>query len=254
MNAGAVVVVGGTAGLGREVARHYLDRGRDVVISGRDPDRAATVAGKLERQVRDLLPGAGAGRDPSGPGQGGGKARGVGLDLTRPAAIPPALAEVPQVGHLVLAGIDRGTNSIDDYDVAQATALATQKLVGYLEVVHALRSRLPDDASIVVFGGQARIRPYPGSTMVSTVNGGVIGMVRTLSVELAPIRVNSIHPGIVGDSPFWADKPAQVLENFRSGTLTGRLATMADVVGAVAFLLENPSANGVDLALDGGWR
>lgn len=79
-------------------------------------------------------------------------------------------------------------------------------------------------------------------------------MVRTLSVELAPIRVNSIHPGIVGDSPFWADKPAQVLENFRSGTLTGKLATVSDVVNATVFLLENSSVNGVDLVVDGGWR
>lgn len=154
----------------------------------------------------------------------------------------------------MLSAIDRGLNTIDGFDPAQAAALATQKLVGYLEVVHTLRSRLTPDAAIVIFGGQARVRPYPGSTVVSTVNGGVVGMVRTLSVELAPIRVNAIHPGIVGDSPFWAEKPAQVLETFQSGTLTGRLATMADVVWAVAFLLENPSVNGVDLVVDGGWR
>jgi NAD(P)-dependent dehydrogenase (short-subunit alcohol dehydrogenase family) len=76
-------------------------------------------------------------------------------------------------------------------------------------------------------------------------------MPRTLSVELAPSRVNSIHPGIVGDSPFWAGK---TLDAVVASTLTGRLATMAEVVGASIFLLENSSANGVDLVLDGGWR
>jgi NAD(P)-dependent dehydrogenase (short-subunit alcohol dehydrogenase family) len=231
MNAGAVVVIGGTGGLGQEIAKHYLERGRDVVISGRDLAQAAVVAAGL-----------------------GGKALGIGLDLSQPDRINEALADVGPVAHLVLSAIDRGTNSVDDYDIAQAANLATQKLVGYIEVVHALRSRLADDSSIVVFGGQARVRPYPGSTMVSTVNGGVIGMVRTLSVELAPIRVNSIHPGIVGDSPFWKDKPAAVLEAFQSGTLTGRLASMSDVVSATTFLLENTSVNGVDLAVDGGWR
>lgn len=227
----AVVVIGGTGGLGREIARHYLDAGSDVVLSGREQARADAVASEL-----------------------GGKARGIALDLSQPHAIAAALQDVGPVSRLVLSGIDRGTNSVDDYDVAQAVDLVTQKLVGYTEVVHALRSRLADDSAIVVFGGQARVRPYPGSTMVSTVNAGVAGMVRTMSVELAPIRVNSLHPGIVGDSPFWADKPPQVLENFRAGTLTGRLATMADVVGATTFLLENPSVNGVDLVVDGGWR
>jgi NAD(P)-dependent dehydrogenase (short-subunit alcohol dehydrogenase family) len=231
MNAGAVVVIGGTGGLGREIAKHYLEQGREVVISGRDPAQAADAATDL-----------------------GGKAQGIGLELSRPDRIGAALAGVGPVAHLVLSAIDRGTNSIDNYDIAQAVHLVTQKLVGYTEVVHALRSRLADDSSIVVFGGQARVRPYPGSTMVTTVNGGVIGMVRALSVELAPIRVNSIHPGIVGDSPFWKDKPPQVLEAFRSGTLTGRLASMSDVVSATAFLLENPSVNGVDLVVDGGWR
>jgi NAD(P)-dependent dehydrogenase (short-subunit alcohol dehydrogenase family) len=88
---------------------------------------------------------------------------------------------------------------------------------------------------------------------VSTVNGGVMGMVHTLAVELAPIRVNAVHPGIVGDSPFWSSKPAAVLDGVRSRTPIGRLASMADVAGAVEFLLENPAVNGVNLNVDGGW-
>ena len=231
MSERSVVVIGGTGGLGREIVAHYAAAGWEVVLSGRDRDRAEQIASTFD-----------------------GKVRGISLDLAEPHSISESLRDVGAVTYLVLAGIDRGTNSVDDYDVVQGVNLATQKLVGYVEAVHALRSGLSEEGSILTFGGQARVRPYPGSTMVSTVNGGVIGMVRTLSVELAPIRVNSIHPGIVGDSPFWAEKPAQVLENFRSGTLTGQLATMADVVSASVFLLENRSVNGVDLVVDGGWR
>jgi NAD(P)-dependent dehydrogenase (short-subunit alcohol dehydrogenase family) len=227
---GAVLVIGGTGGLGREIATHYLGAGHEVVLTGRDQGRADAVAAEL-----------------------GGGARGLAVDLSKPDTMGPALEGLGPVSRLVLSAIDRGANSVDEFDVVQATTLTVQKLVGYVEVVHTLRSRLSEDCSIVVFGGQARVRPYPGSTVVSTVNGGVIGMVRTLSVELAPIRVNSIHPGIVGDSPFWAGKPAEVLENFRSRTLTGKLATMADVVNATTFLLENRSVNGMDLVVDGGW-
>ncbi len=110
----------------------------------------------------------------------------------------------------MLAAIDRDQNTVADYDIVRAIRLVTLKLVGYTEVVHTLRPRLTDDASIVLFGGMAKERPYPGSTTVTTVNGGVVGLTRTLVEELKPLRVNSIHPGVVGDSPYWAEKPAAV--------------------------------------------
>jgi NAD(P)-dependent dehydrogenase (short-subunit alcohol dehydrogenase family) len=113
---------------------------------------------------------------------------------------------------------------------------------------------MSSDASIVVFGGRAKDRPYPGSTTVSTVNGGVDGLVRTMALELAPIRVNALHPGIIGDSPFWAGKPDAVLDAYRSRTPGGQLATMADVVDAVDFLLRNRGVTGASLYVDCGWE
>jgi NAD(P)-dependent dehydrogenase (short-subunit alcohol dehydrogenase family) len=65
--------------------------------------------------------------------------------------------------------------------------------------------------------------------------------------------VNSIHPGVVGDSPFWSEKPAAVAK-YTSETPTGRLATMSEVAAAVVFLLENRAVNGVELIVDGGWH
>ena len=229
-DAGAVVVVGGTRAIGREIVRHFADGGREVILTGRDPSHVEEAAGEF-----------------------GDNVRGVTFDLAEPHDIAPALADVGMVAYLVLAAIDRDDNSVRDYDIDRAIRLATLKLVGYAEVVHALVDRLEEDAALVLFGGMAKERPYPGSTTVSTVNGGVVGLTRTLVEELRPIRVNAIHPGIVGDSAFWAEKPAAV-ENYRSQTPTGRLACMADIVHAVVFLLENPSVNGVDLIVDGGWH
>ncbi|MGH8928406.1 MAG: SDR family oxidoreductase, partial [Acidimicrobiia bacterium] len=120
----------------------------------------------------------------------------------------------------------------------------------YTEVIHALSTRFTEHGSIVLFGGQARERPYPGSTTVTTVNGGVTAMVRTLALQLAPIRVNAIHPGIVGDSPFWVNKD---LSGVMARTPGGRLVTMGDITDAVVFLLENRGTNGVNLNVDGGW-
>jgi NAD(P)-dependent dehydrogenase (short-subunit alcohol dehydrogenase family) len=224
------VVVGGTSGLGLEFARHRSTLGDDVVLTGRDGARAKEVAASV-----------------------GERARGVALDLSLPHTIAAALADVGPVDNLVIAAIERDANTVADYDVDRATRLATIKLIGYTEVVHTLLPRMRQDSAVVLFGGRAKDRPYPGSTTVSTVNGAVVGMVNSLALEIAPIRVNAIHPGIVGDSPFWADKPAAVLDAYRSRTPTGRLATMADIVGAVDFLLTNRSVNAVNLYVDGGW-
>ena len=125
----------------------------------------------------------------------------------------------------MVAAIERDQNSIADYDVDRATRLAMLKLVGYTEVVHALLPRMNDESSVVLFGGRAKDRPYPGSVTVSTVNGGVVGLVNALALEMAPIRVNALHPGIVGDSPFWSGKPEGVLDGYVSRTPTRRLAT-----------------------------
>jgi NAD(P)-dependent dehydrogenase (short-subunit alcohol dehydrogenase family) len=230
MAEGAVVVIGGTSGIGREVARFYAGQGRDVVVSGRDAQRARAVAAEI-----------------------GGRTGGIGLELAEPESIATRLRSVGPVEHLVVAAIERDENTARDYDVARAIRLATLKLVGYTEVVHVLLDRMGASSSVVLFGGLAKDRPYPGSTTVTTVNGGIATLVHTLAVELAPIRVNAVHPAIVGDSPYWSSKPAAVLEGFRSRTPLGRLVSMRDVVGAVAFLLENPSVTGVNLPVDGGW-
>lgn len=227
-----MVVVGGTSGIGAGLARAYAARGSDVVITGRSDERCAEAARGID-----------------GPGSVDWRA----LDLAEPDRIAPCLDGVGPVERLVLAAIERDQNAVADYDVRRATRLVTLKLVGYTEVVHVLASRLTGTASILLFGGQALRRPYPGSTTITTVNGGVEGLVRTLAVQLAPTRVNGIHPGIVGDTPEWSGKPAAVLDGVRARTPLGRLVTTDEVVDASIFLLENGAVNGVNLEVDGGW-
>ncbi len=227
---GAVVVVGGTRAIGLEIVKHYAAAGREVVLTGQADENVAAA-------VREA----------------GNGVRGVTFDLAKPHHIAPGLADVGPVRYLVLAAIDRDANSVREYNMDGAIRLMMLKLVGYTEVVHTLLSRLDHESAIVLFGGMAKERPYPGSTTVSTVNGGIAGLTRTLVEELKPVRVNSIHPGIVGDSPFWAAKPA-VVESYASQTPMGRLASMRDIVHATAFLLENRAVNGVELIVDCGWH
>lgn len=230
MDRAATVIIGGTAGLGRDLAALCLERGERVVIAGRERERCAEVAGSL-----------------------GAACESVALDLSQPQTIAASLQGIGPVRRLALVAIARDENSAREYDLERAIHLVTLKLVGYTEVVHRLLPQMDTDSSIVIYGGQAQARPYPGSTTVSTVNGGVIGMVRTLAVELAPIRVNAIHPGVVGDSPYWDGKPAGVLEPVAARTPIGRLTKMREISEAALFLLDNGAVNGVNLAADGGW-
>jgi len=227
---GAVVVVGGTRAIGLELVKHYRARGDEVILTGRNQANldAALAAVPGTRAIR--------------------------FDLAEPQAIADALRDVGPVSRLALVAIDRDTNTIRDYDLEKALHLVTLKLVGFTTVVHTLLDRLdPATSSILLFGGMAKERPYPGSTTVTTVNAGVVGITRTLVKELAPMRVNSLHPGVVGDSPYWAGKQAAI-DLYTSETPIGRLATMAEIVDAAVFLLENGAVNGVELLVDGGWH
>jgi NAD(P)-dependent dehydrogenase (short-subunit alcohol dehydrogenase family) len=199
------VIIGGTRGIGRDLAERIAATGKPVVISGRTVESANETASSIGATV--------------------------------------------SVDQLVIAAIERDANGVKDYDVVGATRLAVLKLVGYTEVVHTLLDRLTPDAAIVLFGGLAMMRPYPGSTTVTTVNGGISSMVRTLASELAPIRVNALHPGIVGDSPEWS---AKNLDLVVSRTPIGRTVTMAEITDATLFLLTNGGVNGVNLMVDGG--
>lgn len=221
------VVLGGTSGIGKEIVKTLAAKGTTVYLSGRSMATATAAADEI-----------------------GLGTIGIAVDLSEPDTIAAALANIPSVDHLIIPAIERDANTIADYNIARAIRLVTLKLVGYSEAIHTLLGRFTPDASIVLFGGLAMQRPYPGSTTVSTVNGGVVGLVNSLTTELGPVRINAIHPGIIGDSPYWEDKDNSHIIN---RTPLGRLVTMQEVVDSVEFLLNNGGVNGVNLAMDGGW-
>ncbi len=233
MSERTIVVVGGTSGIGLELVKKLVAEGDRVVMTGRDQERTEEIAATVD-----------------------GNVTGLALDISEPTSIAGQLASLGQVHGLVLAAIERDANTAREYNIERAIRLTTLKLVGYTQVVHTLLDRLEPsvDTGIVLFGGRAKDAPYPGSTTVSTINGGVAGLINTLALELAPIRVNAIHPGIIGDSPFWSDKPAGVLEAYESRTPGGKLATMADIVDSTLFLLRNKGVSAVNLNVDRGWR
>ena len=94
---GCIVVVGGTEGIGKELARYYAGTGRETVLSGRDAARAEAVAAEI-----------------------GGAARGIALDLAKPKTIRDALASVGPVRYLAIVAIQRDDNTIRDFNIDRA--------------------------------------------------------------------------------------------------------------------------------------
>ena len=225
----SVLVIGGTGGIGFAIAKFYADRGSKVVITGRDAERTQGVAKEV-----------------------GGNTRGIALDVAEPERVEKALESIEHIDFLALVAVERDYNSAREYDIARARRIVTMKLIGYTEVAHTLYPRMGAGASAVLFGGLASERPYPGSTSITTVNGAVSSLIRTLAVELAPVRFNAIHPGIISDSPAWRDK-LDAIKNIEKRTPGGRLATTGDVVHSVDFLFTNRGVNGINLVIDGGW-
>jgi NAD(P)-dependent dehydrogenase (short-subunit alcohol dehydrogenase family) len=228
-----VVVVGGTSGIGLPLARAAHALGCKLTVTGRGAERVAGVAKSI---------GAGV--------------TGRHVELDDAASIRAGLADGPPIDHLVLVPIDQLATSIKDFNVAGANKALQVKLTGYIEAVHTLLPRLKPTSSIVLFGGLAKAKPYPMSTMITVANAGLVGVMKSMVIELAPIRVNSVSPGLVADSPKW-DATVKAETNAFINAMVARtpsryLTTMHDVIHAVFFLLDNRAVNGVDLELDGG--
>ena len=222
----SLVIGGASDGVGGLIARRFAERGDEVIITSRDTARAQAATKEI-----------------------GGNTRGLAVDLSQPKTLAAALETVPDLDNVVITAMESVPIMLADLDIDAAIRSVTIKLVGYAEAVRVLCGRLRPGASVVLFGGLAKERPYPGSTMVTTFNAGLTGLVKTLAAEIAPHRVNAVHPALIGDSPKWRD-----VTNHPHITATpiGRLVTMEEVADATDFLLRNAGMNAHDLYIDGG--
>src|ERR1700753_28422 len=129
MEGAATVIIGGTAGLGRDLAELCLEQGHRVVIAGRDETRCADIAAGLHPECEH-----------------------VALDLSDPESIAAALASLDSVRPVALVSSARDENTVRAYSIEAAIRLTPWKLVGYPEVVPQLLPRMSGDGSVVIYG------------------------------------------------------------------------------------------------------
>jgi NAD(P)-dependent dehydrogenase (short-subunit alcohol dehydrogenase family) len=229
-----IVVIGGTRGLGFEVAKAAAAQGARVTITGRDAEFARARAAEIGPEVTGAV-----------------------CELTDWDSIGRLFDSFDVVDHLVLTALDRDHNTINDFRPDDCARTSLMKTVGYATAVNKAIPKFSDDASVVMFSGLSMWRPVPGSTTISMANAGIIGLVNSLTLEIAPVRVNALTPGVVSGTAAVeeADKVrADWYEAMRLRTPAKRLPTPDDVVATTMLLLTNRGINGANLVVDGGMR
>ena len=215
-----LVVIGGSSGIGRATARAARNRGWDVVVASRDPERT-----DLDVET-------------------------VTLDVTDRDAVRRVFQELGPIDHLVSTTVARAGGPVRELDLDAARQAFETKLWGPLSAIQSAQVQ----RSIVLISGVAAWTPMVGGAATAAVNGAIEALVRTLAVELAPVRVNAVSPGII-DTPTWPPERRDALFSHLSSTLpVGRIGGPEEIAQAILFLLENDFTTGSVLHVDGGHR
>jgi NAD(P)-dependent dehydrogenase (short-subunit alcohol dehydrogenase family) len=228
-----VIVLGGTSGIGWEVARQAAGLGAQVTI-------ASSSAERVRKAVADL----------------GGPAEGHALDLTDEAAIQAFFQKTGAFDHLVFtAGDSLNLNPLASADLQQARRAFEVRYWGALAAAKYGSAQIRTGGSIVLTTGIAGARPRKGWVFGASVCGAMNALTRALAMELAPIRVNAVSPGIVRTN-LWQNIPEQDREKMFAGagaTLpVGRVGEPSDIARAYLFLMQEGYSTGQVVVVDGG--
>jgi NAD(P)-dependent dehydrogenase (short-subunit alcohol dehydrogenase family) len=231
-----VVIIGGSSGIGLETARLALAEGASLTIAGRSEDR-------LQRAAESLVATGNSDR-----------LRTVVADVAEEPSIQALFASETHVDHLFLPAGELRPGGGDALGT-ELEGLRSIFEVRLLGVARAVRRAKPlmDGGSITLMSGLYSTRPAAGGAIAAAAVAGVEGMTRALALDLAPIRVNAVAPGLI-DTPLW-DVFGPQRETFaaRAAKLpVGRIGRPEEVAEAVLFLMTNGFVTGTVLAIDGG--
>ena len=228
-----VILLGGSSGIGYAVAEYALAEGARVVIG-------SSHAGRVDAAVAAL----------------GTKAEGNALDLADEAAIEAFFNGVGSFDHLVFtAGDSLKLGEIGATDLSLARRAFDIRYWGALAAVKYGAPRIVQGGSIVLTTGVAALRPRSGWAFGASVCGAMEALTRALAVELAPLRVNAVSPGLIATN-LWQNMSEEdrreMYEQAGKHLPVGRVGEARDVAGAYLFLMESAFATGQTVVVDGG--
>ncbi|HXO82898.1 MAG TPA: SDR family oxidoreductase [Mycobacterium sp.] len=225
-----ILVVGRGSGIARAVALRARSEGARVIVAGRD--RA-----KLANSYDD--PGISADT----------------IDITDDQSIAALADRVGRVDHVVSTASARARGKLADLQRQNLLQSFDTKVIGPTMLAKHFASQINPGGSFVLFSGVHAFKLNVGYLGVGITNGAVDFLARWLAVELAPIRVNAISPGVI-DTGAWDamgdDGKRDYFEHIAAHNPAGRIGTPDDIAAAVLFAMTNTFMTGVTLKIDGG--
>src|ERR1700726_2689991 len=228
-----VVVVGGSSGIGLAVAQQAASQGAKVIIVSRNAER-------VQKAVECIS----------------GEAQGQAVNVSDEGAVATFFAKLGSFDHLVFtAGDTLQLNELVAADLTKARHAFELRYWAALAAVKYASPHIRKDGSIVLTTGVAGRRPHKGWTVVASICGTIEALTRALAVELAPIRVNAVCPGVVRTN-LWqsmdADAREQLFESAGKRLLVGRVGEACEIAHAYLFLMQEGYSTGQTVVLDGG--
>jgi NAD(P)-dependent dehydrogenase (short-subunit alcohol dehydrogenase family) len=228
-----VVVIGGTSGIGLAVSRAAIGAGAEVVI-----------ASSRQTSVDEALT------------QLGTNASGQAVDVLDPSDVAAFFDSLAGVDHLVYtAGDALSLMAINDLALRLARSFFEVRYFGALNCIHAALPQLRAGGSVTLTSGSAAERPGPGWALAASVCGAMNSLTKALAVELAPIRVNAVAPGVVR-SPLWSqlsESDRDAMYNQVGQSLpVGRVGGVDDIAQAYLYCMTQGYGTGTVIEVDGG--
>jgi NAD(P)-dependent dehydrogenase (short-subunit alcohol dehydrogenase family) len=226
-----VLVVGRGSGIARAVALLARAGGADVVVAGRDRSALSAAYRDDPRVTTEFL------------------------DLTDDESIAALGQRIGRLDHVVSTASARARGALADLSRESLRLSLDTKVLGPAMLIKELARQISPSGSVVLFSGSNAFKVNVGYLGVAITNGAVDFLVRSLAVELAPVRVNAVSPGVVDTGawdPLGTDGKREFFDTISSSNPSGRIGTVDDVAQAVIFAMTNTFMTGTMLKIDGG--